>query len=66
MPKKILDEFGMSAAPEKHGSARVPEVVPANKAKYYALQQGLGVQGDDVRASTAVPIVGNTRPLSRQ
>ena len=64
--QKMLSQFRVTAAPQKQGGTRVPEVVPANIAKPCALQQGLKCRLTTFRAGTVEPIVRNTRPLSRQ
>jgi hypothetical protein len=53
VPKKVLDQFGVDAAPKEQGSASVTEVVPADRREALsyekrleaALDYVLGIQG---------------------
>jgi hypothetical protein len=39
----VLEQFRVNAAPQKQGSASVPEIVPANRREIYALEERLEV-----------------------
>ena len=44
----MLDQFRVDAAPQKHGGARVPEIVPADRGEARVLGERLEVAVDYV------------------
>ena len=48
VPKKVLDQFRVDAAPQKEGSAGVPEIVPADRGEACLLEERLEVAVDYV------------------
>jgi hypothetical protein len=48
VPKKMLDQFRVDAAPQKQSSAGVPEIVPADRREARVLEQRLEVAVDYV------------------
>jgi hypothetical protein len=48
VPKKVLDQFRMDAAPQKQRGACVPEIVPADRGEIRAIEQRLEVAVDYV------------------
>jgi hypothetical protein len=48
VPEKVLYEFWVGAAPQKEGSAGVPEIVPADRGEARVLEERLEVAVDDV------------------
>ena len=48
MSKKMLDQFRMNATPQKQRSARVSEVVPADRGEVCLLEERLEVEVDYV------------------
>ena len=48
VPKEMLYEFWVDAAPQKEGSAGVPEIVPADKWEIFLLEERLEVAVDYV------------------
>src|SRR5215218_3471333 len=56
VPKKILDQFRVDAAPQKEGSAGVPEIVPADRGRPARLSSGLKWRLITFWASIGVPL----------
>ncbi len=48
VPKKMLDQFRVDAAPQKQGGAGVPLIVPADRGEACALEERLEVAIDYV------------------
>ena len=66
VPEEVLDQFRVDAASQKQGSARVPEIVPADRGESPArLRSGLKWRLTMFWASSGVPLpVAKTSPKS--